>query len=319
MFFIGRHIVCSVHAQFARAKNDSCVRESGVQFASNYLKPGYIISNIREVYATSGEQEAETSVNIYNHASGKAVYYQSNIWYELEADIVTVTSDGAGGYNVNAATAGQAGSYFVVIGEQTLNSSNLSHTFEDGYLPAGPTGTVSYSVTFCSAWVDDQPDIYLRLVATAYSDSGRSVRIQEFPDIQVLLKPSLRAHETQVDWSGSFNDDDRKLPEKYDGYNYVVQGSGAGTFTLKWNNTLVDLSDVSLAEVTAATTVTSSGTSSSTSYLVFSVDSATKGAYELVFYKKTYRPAASWSDMNGKLATAVAALDKVVGYYFTAA
>ena len=41
----------------------------------------------------------------------------------------------------------------------------------------------------------------------------------------------------------------------YDAYNYVVEGSGTGTVTVRWNSTYIDVSEIFLAQNNLTNTV----------------------------------------------------------------
>ena len=294
--------------------------DSGVSFSSNCLSTEDLSSSGKKpAYASSADGEAYTVVTVCNHEQGKSTYHTNDITYTLTATLVK--SYGVGAYQ--NATAVDVGSYTVDITHggvrQTLNSETRSCTFALQTIATGAAHTDSYSVNFSAGWAGDEPDLYLKIVVTA----------DGFENLQGIIQPAVRAQSMVTSWSGVFTDEEGTgaaipsyAPYKYDGYNYVISGTGAGTFTLKWNSDMITLSAVSLNDINAdltargesTVTVTTSG---SISTISFPVDSSDTGRYEVVFYKKDIDPEISWATgMNEQLTMPSLTLTKVAGYYF---
>ena len=300
---------------------------SGVMFSSNLLK---MVKNVEEndnkfAYATIAGGKAYASVTVCNHEQGKAKYYPTAIAYTITATLVKF-NDSTNKYV--AASAGDVGAYSLTLTHEgvtkTLSSATLSTSFTDT-LNNDTAHTDTYDVTFSDGWANDKRDLFLQLVVTTTA---------EFTDgLKGIIKPNVRMAEARTNWQGAFNDSDSHAPSDYDGYNYVVWGTGTGTFTLKWNNTKVTLSDVSLdnvnyydarniarreaSESTASlVTVTTDG---NISKIEFNVDATEYSRYEFVFFKKNITTETWATHMNENLASASATPTTVVGYYFESA
>ena len=296
----------------------------------NYLNPGLTYDNVRTVYVANTAISPGTVVTVCNYQQGKQTRPNDQpITYTLTARLVKydgsdplkyVAVDGeyVDGLNEDDLTPPDEYSVSVAKGDGTpvvLDSSNVSTTFSDCSLAAGSAASDIFSLSFSPNFTENQPNLYVELVATP---SGGN-----YLPLRGVFRTGIRLAGASNDWSGAFSDDDSNDPSAYDGLNYMISGVGSGTFTLKWNTEFVELSATSLLDLLAI----EDATHTSNGYIhtvTFDVDSDTVPRYDLQFYKldplTAFSAVGGWSDdMNVTLASAEANLAsvQVVGYYFT--
>ena len=177
--------------------------------------------------------------------------------------------------------------------------------FSDCTLTAGTSASDVFTLTFSDNFAENQPNLYVEMIAVPTDES--------LPTIRGIFRTGIRVEGATNAWTGAFADDDDHTPDQYAGLNYTVTGIGSGTFTLKWDGTLVELSWVSINELLEIDGATKVGNT-----ITFPVNSDTVARYDLQFYKAGDISGKSWSDMNSILSAAGDALatGKVVGYYF---
>ena len=300
---------------------------AGVQFSSNILKATADLSDAEKwTYSTAEGYPAVDYVMICNYEQGKSTPYPTDIEYSLKATLIKGNKSTIEDESYITGLEGDTKSYTVTITDGTtktsvtLGNANLDHTFSGKKLTGGVTNAHIFTVSFSADWASYRPDMYLKLVAHANAEG--------FSDLIGMLKPNIRAQEARTSWTGEFKDNSSYAPSAYDGYNYAISGTGAGTFTLKWDNTKLALSDVSFAAINADLTERSLSTITistmgapytNVSYITFDVDSEAKNIYEIVFYKTATIDLNDWGDMQANSSLASSSSDlggKLVGWYF---
>lgn len=298
--------------------------ETGARFSSNLLPgvstytQGEYSDSVKTVYVTSNQQSPTAVVTVCNYdQSDKTRQNSNNITYTLSAELVKYDDVNYKYVAVDAAylSANSLTAYTVTISNadgtvsDTLGGAKVKTTAAFGGTLANDEGhddqyTVRFSTDFAVA---TPPNLYVGLTVTPTDES--------LPKLHGVIAPGLRAAGAVHLWQGSFSDSTSSAPSAYDGYNYVIEGTGSGTFTLKWDNTKVTLSDESI--LTLGRTPSTVG---SVSTIEFSVNSDTTNHYDLQFYKKNITTETWATSMNKQLASAGASpLDApatVVGYYF---
>lgn len=273
--------------------------DEGVKFSSNYLVLNADIENNvfkKTLYTNSEGTATSGNIMICNFSQNNRTQpYEYDIAYTLVAKLVKL-SESAGVYSKSDATAGDVGSHTVKVKlndgtEVTLSSGNLSHSFEGNLLDRRQPTTDICHVEFDSDFLNAS-NLYLYLCAQPIGGSAGL-----YP-LDAVLNVAKKITERRNLWIGEFNEKTNTgVPQQpdYDGFNYIISGTGKGTCTLTWNNEKLQISQVFLAQ--NGLTFTTLGTSSS---ITFTVDSDTINRYDLQFYyAEEATPFVSWDELTG--------------------
>lgn len=279
----------SKHAQRTIAVYDT----GGVRFSSNHLTNltgGGVKTDVRTIY-TAGE-EAIAYVTVCNYPQGaKTLLSNEDLTYTVRVRLV---SDSGSGYDDavpdNSAVLPGDDHYFVDV-YYNDQASPVATLTTSGSVTIPSSG--SYTLDHSAAQTDE-----FTVVFSSVKDSGGNEICLEmvavpsvpgYPTLAAIFKPASRLAEAASSWEGEFRDNHASLPSAYDGFNYLITGSGSGTVTLTWDTTHLALSAVSqktLQSITGATV--SSGSA------VFPVNSDEENRYDLQFYKTDVSTAADW-------------------------
>ena len=304
VFLIAGIVVYAEYIKSSRAKRVIATRgEEGMLFSSNYLVMNNAnLSNIykRILYTNSADVPVSGDITICNYPQGNpARKHENDIPYSLTAQIV-ILSESNNTYIKTAATAADVGSHTITITLNdgtpfTLNSSNLSHTFTGNVLDHRVASTDICSVEFDADFINAGA---LCLYLCATPDAGAPGDV--YP-MDAVFSVSLSNTEARNVWEGYFNEKNMTdTPDQpyFDGFNYVISGSGAGNCTLTWDNTKLKISQVFLnTAFSSPLTPTVNGTKTS---VTFSVDSDVVARYDLQFYYADENVTISnWSELNG--------------------
>jgi hypothetical protein len=276
------------YTRSARARRVIGAYESpGSLFSSNYLIPGESINNRRTIYVSSVDSPLTGTLTVCNYPQGNPTkFYGRAISYTLQWRLVTVTDDEVVPY-AGASLPGAAVQY-------GGNDANGTYT-----LAGGISAKDSFSLSFDSGMLSAEEPVYLEITATP--DDGYA----DLPEkITGLFDVAVKSPRTAVAWQGYFGDDTGTLPPDYDGFNYVITGSGAGTCTLRWDGTKIAPSALFLQVDLAGTTVQTGG--DGWSYVEFSVDSDVLDRYDLQFYRV---PDSTWAGVSWADLAAYTALE----------
>ena len=281
----------SRHAQRTIATYDA-LEEA---FSSNDLGSGYAKDNIKTVYTRDDEHDPTTVVTICNYERGKQTHpSETDVTYVLSARLVKYDANVTERYvAVDAAylSANSLTGYTVTISKGltsvTLGGATLSTNAFGGTLTGGQAHSDAYTVTFDVEFATERPNLYLEMTATP-SD-------EDMPVLRGIFKTEVRLEGATNAWTGEFMDSTDKTPAEYDGFNYLISGVGRGTCTISWDNTKVDLSYVSVAQLMAIT-----GATQTASSITFAVDSDEVSRYELQFYKVDITTQ-TWVNMNNSV------------------
>ena len=254
-------------------------------FSSNYLVYSESVDNKRTIYVSSASTNPEAAVFICNYAQGNpAKTYENNIPYRVTAKWVI--------YNIGAGTITDATSAEVddVTVTLTLNNgtavvldnSTRSTTF-NSTLSRLESASDLLNIEFDKKIFDNSNDLRLEVVAEpigAYYDI--------YP-LRCLFNAAVRGLDEQLTWEGYFNEagamntSGTPIPSTYDGFNYVITGTGSGSVTLRWKSDKVSISDVFIVRDMNNITITNEADNWKS--VTFSVDSDTINRYDLQFYK----------------------------------
>ena len=242
----------------------------GVRFSSNYLNTDD--RNYKTIYSTSALVPSKTSVTVCNYAQGKhTLYYNSTISYSISLTLLKSDYTEASSSDVGENETISFGDY--TLGKTDPEDSNvcvLSQTINNCSLPGGKTSSDSYLLVF------NKPDssLHLKVEVTPNHD---------LPVLRATFSTIIRAEDTTRNWLGSFSDDTNKTTSSYDGFNYLINGSGSGTCKLYWNHEILDLSFQSITQFDFGI-VTVDSENTDWSYVTFDVDSNNISRYDIQFY-----------------------------------
>lgn len=268
----------------------------GERFSSNYLLKGDSKDNVRTVFTTSVSLPVVAVVTVCNYQQGvQTLPFDSSFTYTVTARLVKYDESLPAKYaavDSSYLTSQSLTSYTVSISDgtqtRTLGVSNTSGTFS-GSFSGGVSDSDAYTVSFSTGFAENKPNLYLEMIATPSTPLLSTIRS--------IFKPDLRAAGATDYWTGSFRDDTGTSPSSYDGYNYLITGTGSGNVTLTWDGTKIKLSDVSkdiLLSVSGASQVGNS--------ITFPVDSDEESRYDLQFYKVNIA-SETWSQMSSSVVT----------------
>lgn len=280
---------------------------AGFLFSSNYLSLNSdVVNNVyrRMIYTQKATASATGEITICNYAQGNPTkVYDEDITYKLTAKLVIVYEEG-GKTKKRDAEADEIGDRWVKIKYKTdddnetvtLNRTTAAYdewdeSTLDHRIASGATDICK--VMFSPGFNDAEPK-NLALYICAQPDDSLGIN----PLDSTFVTGVSSAAST---WTGTFNENPSagELPKQnhYDGFNYVISGSGTGTFTLRWDNTVLQVSQIFLSKQGLTVTTTEG---SNWSYIELEVNSNVIDRYELQFY---YAPGASetitsWEDLN---------------------
>lgn len=304
LLLVAGAVVYAEYIKSSRAKRVLATRgDEGMLFSSNYLvlntRPDANIFK-RVFYTNVATDPVSGSVTICNYAQGNpSKRHETDIPYTLDARIV-VLSETNGAYVKTNASAADVGAHTVTItlndgASVVLSASNLSHSFTGNLLDHRVSATDICSVQFDSDFINAGA-LCLYLCATPAAGAPSDV----YP-MDAVFTVSLSNSEAQNSWEGYFNENnttDAPDQPNFDGFNYVISGSGAGNCTLSWDNTKLQISQVFLnTAFDSPLTPTVSGTTTTVS---FSVDSDVVAHYDLQFYYANDSVTiADWDELTG--------------------
>ncbi|MBR5372830.1 MAG: hypothetical protein IK130_11525 [Oscillospiraceae bacterium] len=295
----------------------------GKHFSSNYLQRGSAMMEV-PIYVNEADTEPGDYVRIFNFAQGNpGDPYQRQITYELKMRLVYY--DGTDYVNATEAIVGDRyisaefnGAKYT-FGKNGATYSNLSAPdLTEGWLSlsgslAGNTAStdsikVTYSANQVTELTDASPDpapakLYLEITAEPTPANS----FLDLEKLQGRLDLRLNGAVVPVTWKGYFNDDGAKsasagttLPSSYEGFNYVMEGVGEGSFTLSWNSEYLELNQNFISSIGGTYTPAAEGAAVKSDTLVFTVNSNNISRYDTQFYRTgASDPAATWGELKG--------------------
>ncbi|MCR5601282.1 MAG: hypothetical protein K6G33_11150 [Ruminococcus sp.] len=288
----------------------------GKHFSSNYLQRGSTIVSV-PVYVNETDTEPGDYVRIFNFAQGNpGDPYNRQITYVLkmrlvyynDTDYVPATEAIVGDryikaeFNDTTYTFGKDGATYSNLGDWTAIPSSLA-----GNTASTDTIKVTYSTDQVTALTSNAPQsapkkLYLEITAEPTPPDN----YLDLEKIQARLDLKLNGTVTPVTWKGYFSDDDAKtasddtaLPTTYEGFNYIIEGVGEGSFTLSWKSQYLSLNKDFITASGGTYTPAASNADPKIDTLVFSVDSNNISRYDTQFYRTgTTDPASTWGDLK---------------------
>ena len=263
---------------------------SGARFSSDSMDSSIAGMTARKsFYSQSADPNAE--VYVFNYPYPKASLYRNTVTkYDVEARIGT--HDGTTFTPLTgSALTGLSNSYYINYkgGDNALfNNGSIPITFENCRIGAGKVAPDCFNVHFDSDELGDTPPGYCVEMIAKPEDTS-------LPTLKGYI--SVRYIKTaESGWTGALEDLENN--KEYDGYNYIIEGSGEGRITFSWNPELLTINKQFLqnpvnkfyigdAEVYGSPSLTedSFSTVSGMKSITLVVDSQQKNRYEVQFYK----------------------------------
>lgn len=244
---------------------------SAALFSSNYLLrhsgTANEAANRKAVYMSTSESPAVSHVTICNYAQGSpAKVCETDIKYMLHAEIIKIT-DGIKTVATNADAEDLGSSVATITYKHGDGASEVkqlgvgcgdggANVFECTFAPQVLTGstsdmhncTVEMSSDFLAA-EGTHFFLYLSAVPVAINTPDNTTDLSSvvvnntLPTLDCSFYASLSTETRPVTWTGKFNEPgaltvptSAPYPNVYDGFRYVIEGNGTGTFRLYWNN-----------------------------------------------------------------------------------
>ena len=300
-------IIVAEYTRNTYEKRVVATRGSEVMFSSNYLRTvGSPLQNARTFYVSSVSSTPSGNVTVCNYAQTEpGAGNPRDIVYNFTATLVKRFVDSNGDVSVAEAGADDVAeglTFTVSCGTTTitLNKTNRTQTISSiATLTAGEPKEDAYSVTLPS--VNANSDILLRLTAVSTSGLDSAVTLDG------LFTGGVMGSESAHAWEGRFNEtgveSNNPTPAAYDGFNYVITGSGSGWFTLLWNSSKLAINDYFTDEELTSVTVADAsrpegGAAGDWKSVTFQVNSDAKSRYLLQFYRTSDTGYDAWADLK---------------------
>lgn len=269
---------------------------AGARFSSDCMNSSTSGMITRKSFSSQSDVPTVT-VNVFNYPYPKASLYRNAVTeYDVVATIGThdgTTFTALAGEDL----AGLSNDYYMNYNNGTNRSFNASSgtlSFDDCRMAAGKVNPDTFNIHFDAAELGDNPPGYCVEVIATPKDTSLPV-LKGYISVRYVKS-------AETGWTGSLEElDDNKV---YDGYNYILEGSGAGRITFSWNPTYLTINKQFLQNLenefyvsVNGTPTKISGNSSLTedsSYfptvngmksITLVVDSQNKNRYEVQFYK----------------------------------
>ena len=266
----------------------------GARFSSDSMDNTTSGMTTRKSFSSQSE-DANVEVNVFNYPYPKASLYR-NVVTEYDVVARIGTHDGTTFTALSGeALTGLSNAYYINYNGGTnylFNASSGTVSFEDCSIAAGKVDPDIFNVHFDNSELGDTPPGYcVEMIATPKDTS--------LPVLKGYI--SVRyVKQAESGWTGTL--DELSGTRIYDGYNYILEGSGSGKITFHWNPTYVTInkqflqnpentyyingsnvtgdSNLSLTEDSFTTDATTGMKS-----LTLVVDSQKKNRYVVQFYK----------------------------------
>ena len=116
-------------------------------------------------------------------------------------------------------------------GQHSMNSTgSFSYTYSSESLEGGSTLRDTYNICFDATEVaKDVPDLFIRVSAIPTSESQQQSGVSNLASVISISQGRI----VETGWHGSLQE---TSTTDYDGYNFIIEGSGAGTIDILWDN-----------------------------------------------------------------------------------
>ena len=263
---------------------------AGARFSSDSMDSSVAgMTSRKSFYSQSADPNAE--VNVFNYPYPKASLYR-NVVTEYDVTARIGTHDGTSFTPLTGeALTSLSNAYYINYKDganQQFNNSSVPIQFNSCRMNAGKVDPDLFNVHFDSAELGDNPPGYcVEMIATPKDTS--------LPTLKGYISVRyIKAAESG--WTGALEELDSN--KEYDGYNYIIEGSGEGRITFSWNPTALTINKQFLqnpentfyigeSEVNGSSDLTenSFATVSGMKSITLVVNSQEKNRYEVQFYK----------------------------------
>ena len=223
-------MLLAVYGSFAAYTNFNSVKrvvstgtQSDTMFGSNYLSlMGINDTNIpvKRISLAESNNTYTFTVQVCNYVWGdESLYNPRQISYTMAAELISM--DG-GSLSEDSKNIKMGGTSFSAEGKCNLGSQTLA---------TGDANTKEYKIEIPTSLKDK---IKIKIIAAPEQSSEEAVNFQKLAAIL-----SFADYEVNKNWTGHFIDSQTHTPDDYDAFNYEISGNGAGTVTVKWDDSLL--------------------------------------------------------------------------------
>ena len=213
-------------------------------FSSNYLdvfsNAAISVNNLRTT--TEGDFVVSITVCNYDQMNFNS-YAKGLIQYELKAELVEYDSATDTYTPVTSVQMDdtRAKRFYVRKiaddnlpvneAEQNLNTGTFTHSYDSETLPGGVPNKDSFEICFDAAEVaKDVPTLFIRVTATPTPESQQ---LNSGISTLASIISISQGRSVEMGWHGGLQESNSR---DYDGYNLVIEGSGAGTIDICWDD-----------------------------------------------------------------------------------
>lgn len=272
IFLLAGAMLLAVYGSFAAYTNFNSVKrvvstgtQSDTMFGSNYLTLMNLNDTsipVKRISLAGNDNNYTFTVQVCNYVWGdESLYNPRQISYKMTAELISMD----GGPLPKGCDGIKMGdTYFSIDGKWNLASQTLA---------TGEAKTNEYKIEIPTSLKDK---IKIKIIAEPENSLEEAVNFQKLAAIL-----SFADYEVNKNWTGHFIDSqtDNRIPDDYDAFNYEISGNGAGTVTVKWDESLL------------LSKWATNDTQQNNSY-TFSVDGSTT-AIQFQFYKNPEKWSAS--------------------------
>lgn len=223
-------MLLAVYGSFAAYTNFNSVKrvvstgtQSDTMFGSNYLSlMGINDTNIpvKRISLAESSGAYTFTVQVCNYVWGdESLYNPRQISYTMTAELISM--DGG------PLPEGCTGIKMKHIPFDTDGKCNLGRQTLD----TGDAKTNEYKIEIPTSLKDK---IKIKIIAKPEQSSEEAVNFQKLAAILLFAD-----YEVNKNWTGHFIDSQTHTPDDYDAFNYEISGNGAGTVTVKWDDSLL--------------------------------------------------------------------------------
>ena len=196
--------------------------QSDIMFSSNYLSQLNLSDAnypVKRISLSENDETCTFTVLVCNYVWGDETRYNPK---DIECDITAQLFSMDGGTLSNGITKIKMNSQpFDLMGKCILEKQKLS---------SEKANSQQYKFEIPA---DLKDKVKFQIIVTPSDESKAAVNSQQLAAIL-----SFAEYKVNKNWTGHFIDAKTKDPDSYDAFNYEISGNGAGTVTIKWDNTL---------------------------------------------------------------------------------
>ncbi len=206
---------------------------AGARFSSDSMNSSDAGMIVRKSFSSQTD-DALVDVHVFNYPYPKASLYRN-----VATDYNVVSRIGTHDGTTFTPLSGEAltnlsNDYYISYNDgahKLYNATSGTVTYSNCRLGAGKVDPDLFSVHFSNAELSDNPPGYcVEIVATPEDTSLPVLKGYIFVRYSKVIESG---------WTGAL--EELSSDKDYDGYNYILEGSGAGRITFKWNPTYLNI------------------------------------------------------------------------------